>query len=284
MIEPPVEPDAPASVPEGQPTEVDAPVRARPLGTPDWQVGLALVSRREAVLDLALVCLVTLIVQYAPALLTVFQSRGVQLPDDAWLLVFSKCCELALAGGVAAYLVLRLDIPAATFGVRGNHPGRQMLWGLLGFPGLYVAMFLTLPLALLLLGLTSDVEREITERVRFVSQIPQYGILGTASLLAAVALHEEILFRGLLLPYLRRITGRWWSALLVSSAVFALLHVPAQGFLAAFQIMGVGLALGLFFIWSRSVLSVALAHFLFDAMQLTIARFIPDFIDNLSGT
>ncbi len=97
--------------------------------------------------------------------------------------------------------------------------------------------------------------------------------LVTVALLVPVAIHEETLFRGLLIPYLHRVGLGWPVAVLVSAAVFAALHIT-QGWLALPQIFAVGLILGGFFIWSRSLLAVMIAHFLFDLIQTELARFL----------
>jgi len=75
----------------------------------------------------------------------------------------------------------------------------------------------------------------------------------------------------------RRVLGSWWWAGLVSASLFAGLHVFHQGVLAGMiQIFGVGVVLTVFFIVSRSLLAVTIAHFLFDFVQFQVIRMLPD--------
>jgi membrane protease YdiL (CAAX protease family) len=65
----------------------------------------------------------------------------------------------------------------------------------------------------------------------------------------------------------------WTGAILLSSALFASLHI-AQGWLGIVQIFPVGLALAVFFVLTRSLTAVILAHFLFDLVQTQLARLL----------
>ena len=69
-------------------------------------------------------------------------------------------------------------------------------------------------------------------------------------------------------------TGHWWLAVLISSAIFGALHLP-QGVLGALQIAGIGATLGLIFVWSRSLLAVTIAHFIFNFVQFQLIRILP---------
>jgi membrane protease YdiL (CAAX protease family) len=101
--------------------------------------------------------------------------------------------------------------------------------------------------------------------------LPVHSLGLTIALMVPVAVHEELIFRGLLLPYLRRIGWPWWLAIAASSGTFAVLHV-AQGWLAIIQVFGISVVLATFFVLSRSLLSVIAAHFLFDVLQTQLAR------------
>lgn len=86
----------------------------------------------------------------------------------------------------------------------------------------------------------------------------------------AVAAHEEILFRGLLL---RIVCGRWgrFLGVTVSALAFSLFHIGQhnlQGLMTTF-VLGIGLAL--LYVSTRSLWIAVGYHMLFNLSQLTIA-------------
>lgn len=73
------------------------------------------------------------------------------------------------------------------------------------------------------------------------------------------AVVEEIFFRGALLPMIRRVTGGWMSAVVLSAVVFSLIHCDMSAFLSR---MILGLVLGAIFVYSRTLLASISFHFL----------------------
>lgn len=245
-----------------------------PLAAP---LELRYLTRREAALDLSLVLLATIVTHYLPALAVWVQQGGLGPAEFDATVLIAKWSEAVLAAGLAAYLLLRQRIRPASFGLRGDDAPGQIAWALLTFFAMY-AVFLAVGAALVALTPEEStlLRRELSRRTEFFRTLPtESSSLTTILLLAAVAVHEELLFRGLLLTYLRRVTGRWWSAVAITSLLFAALHFP-QGWLAMVQIAGLALVLCGLFIASRSLLAVMLAHFLFDLCQMQIVRLLPD--------
>lgn len=81
----------------------------------------------------------------------------------------------------------------------------------------------------------------------------------TVALLALLpAVCEELFFRGALLPLVRRATGSWHVAVIVSALVFSLAHFDATAFLARAVL---GCLLGVVFVQTRSLLASMLLHF-----------------------
>jgi len=70
---------------------------------------------------------------------------------------------------------------------------------------------------------------------------------------------EELLFRGLLQSAAISVMGRW-PGLLLSAALFAVLHIGYASLLDVLFVFAVGLAFGLFVDHTRSILGVTLAH------------------------
>ena len=68
--------------------------------------------------------------------------------------------------------------------------------------------------------------------------------------------------------------GSWSAAIVISSAIFAVLHFD-QGWIGVIQIMGVGTVFAVFFVLSRSLSAVVIAHFTFNFLQFQMMRLIP---------
>lgn len=75
-----------------------------------------------------------------------------------------------------------------------------------------------------------------------------------------LAAGEEILFRGLLLAYLKKYTSRW-LAIILSSALFTLVHIHPQNFPILFM---QGLVLGVSFELSGAIWAPIIAHGLYN--------------------
>lgn len=81
----------------------------------------------------------------------------------------------------------------------------------------------------------------------------------TVLLLALLpAVCEELFFRGALLPLVRRASGSWHVAVVVSALIFSLVHFDATAFLARAVL---GCLLGVVFVLTRSLLASMLLHF-----------------------
>jgi membrane protease YdiL (CAAX protease family) len=136
--------------------------------------------------------------------------------------------------------------------------------------GVFAASVFSSVLVMVLVAVFPRLQADLSNRLRFVSAVTDIDLLGAVTLLVAVAIHEEVLFRGLFIPYLRRLGCGWFGALAISAGVFGGLHY-SQGFLAIPQIFCVGLTLGAFYMWSRSLTAVMLAHFLYDLTMFQLA-------------
>jgi len=123
------------------------------------------------------------------------------------------------------------------------------------------------------------IEGDLQDRFQTLNQIPRGTLTQNAVLMLLVGIQEELLFRGLLLPYMRRLTNSWTIAIMVSTLIFALAHLP-YGVIAVIQIEFLALAFALVYVWTRSLIAVAMAHFMFDFVQISIIlplieRFVP---------
>lgn len=278
-----------------QATQPDPPpiVRARPAMLPyavsrsiRWVSPLTMpdLPRRSALLDFVLVILVLLI---GPLAMPMLAEAMLAFPEGAQtpigFIIVDKWLNVLLAGGVLTYFILRQRIPAQAYGVRRDDLPLQVALGLLGVVAMYGWMLMTVVVIVAGMALMPGLEEDLKQRVEFTKNLPVHNVWQSLALLIPVALHEELLFRSLMLPYLRRLLGSWWLAIFASSAIFGALHIT-QGAIAVLQILGVGAVLALFFIWSRSLLTVAIAHFLFNFLQFQVIQYFdPRMLDPLGN-
>ena len=248
------------------------PPRTPPPASP---LTLPLLTRRQAALDLMLIALVTLGIPMAQ-MLAGSLAFGDVLPSGDLLafILRQKWLECGLILAIAAYLLKRHGLPPAAFGMRFNHPWREAGWSLAGLGAAYGALILSIIFVLPVILLSPESgEAAARDRLEFARQLPLDNVWLTMLLLVAVAIGEELLFRGLLVTYLRRVTGNWIAAIALSSVVFGALHV-GQGYIAIPQAMLLGAALAIIFVLSRSLTAVIIAHFLFDLLQFQLMRLL----------
>ena len=277
----------PTLPPDPLPPEI---VRARPASIPGarpiWRrrsaarLELPTVPRGAAAIDLVTVVVVSVVVTFGFPLAAMVWLRltgGLESSEleevDIRVLIAHKWFELAVAAALMTLFALRHRLAPASFGLRTDHFGRQLLWAIGSLGTTYAWMLATIIGIGMLVLLYPALQEDLMVRTETLKFLPVHDVGRTILLLIPVAAHEEVVFRGLLLPYLRRLTGHWWAAILISSAIFALLHFN-QGWLGVVQILGVGTGFAVFFVLSRSLIAVIIAHFVFDFIQFQLARLL----------
>lgn len=128
--------------------------------------------------------------------------------------------------------------------------------------GLIVAAMLSLCLIWPELG-----EQMNENAFRIMDLVPNVGPLGFAAIATIIGLYEELLFRGFLMPRLRRATGSWTAAVVLSTVVFTALHAFEQTVAALIVVSILSLIFSLVTIWRRSILPAIVAHLLFNLSQ-----------------
>ncbi|MBX2931495.1 MAG: CPBP family intramembrane metalloprotease [Chitinophagaceae bacterium] len=83
----------------------------------------------------------------------------------------------------------------------------------------------------------------------------------------APAIFEETLFRGAIQRLLQNWFKNVWAAIIITSIIFSLVHLSYYGFLAR---VGLGVILGLIFYYSRNIWLSILAHFLNNAIAVSV--------------
>lgn len=272
-------------------------VEARPVGlatSPDVSVASPYFTLREppalslpgvdvsaAWLDLALVLIVAVIARYVPEIIVWSWSGRAELPGDlSVVLTLGKWFEMSAAVMLLIYMCARNAIAPRGFGVRADRLPAQFGWSAATLVGCY-ACFLGVGLMIGLAAmLFPQAERDLMQRVEFSKAMPTQDLSITLLLLIPVAIHEEVIFRGLLIPYFWRVSGSATLAVLVTALIFGALHIH-QGVLGMIQITALGAALGAFFVWSRSLLATALAHFAFNFLQFQLINSLRDLLEKV---
>ena len=135
---------------------------------------------------------------------------------------------LALATGVitvlGAPLVMRMMCGAQPYQI-GLHRDRCLRNVLLGFGTYLLAAPLVMAIMALAFHTFEPTPHEIEKIIRR-SPTPGYFALATLCAVVIAPLQEELLFRGILLPWLRRLLGPRW-AITLSALIFSALHSNA---------------------------------------------------------
>lgn len=120
----------------------------------------------------------------------------------------------------------------------------------------------------LLVLINPGVMEEMNENAdRLMELVPRMSVPGFVLFAALVGLYEELLFRGFLMPRLRRATGSWVLAVLLSTAPFALLHLADQETVALGPIAILSLVFSVVTIMRQSIVPAIVGHTLFNLSQ-----------------
>lgn len=166
---------------------------------------------------------------------------------------------------LAGFLLFAMSarIPLASFGITKTPLGSTALFGLAAVILSYAPQILVMTPFVIheKSQFTSD---ELRKKIEFMEIMTAQSRIQITFLMIAVAIHEELIFRALLIPCLKRIGMPFAAANLISAAIFGLLHSFGQGWTGAMATFGIGLVFGTIFVLSRSLWVVILAHFIFN--------------------
>jgi len=139
-------------------------------------------------------------------------------------------------------------------------------------PIVYGLGYMTIVLISLFQPGTFGQMQENAERLKEI--LPPLPFWGYSALAVLIGVYEELLFRGFLMPRLRRATGSWVLAVLLSTGLFTLLHAGDQTAPALIMVAVLSLAFSLLTIWRRSIIPAIIAHTLFDLAQFLLLRYV----------
>lgn len=244
---------------------------ARPVGPTNGTADALVVSQGVWSLlgDIALTSIVFFGVLIAmEILLAVISGTGPDAsPPNAWLMVAERAILSLVTIGMLFGVLRKNGHSKLSIGWSSGRGRIELLWGFAA----YVSIFGYLTAVMIVVTMIwPDVVHVMQEtQERNLQRLPEMTIWSAAVFSLMVGISEEVFFRGFLLTRLRTLTRSWPVALVLTSAVFAVLHAP-QGWFSVLVIVGLSLLLGLWFVWRRSLVAPIVAHALFDTTSLVL--------------
>jgi len=156
---------------------------------------------------------------------------------------------------------------AETVCVRIGSAGRGVLTGAVAFAAILPVCLAALQANRVIMRII-QVPEELHPLLLTIQEKPEAWMLPVAVLEAAVLapLSEEFMYRGVLLVTLLKRTGAA-GAIVISSAIFALVHVPAEP-QAVLPLFFLGMALAYAAYRTRSLVAPIVAHALFNGLMV----------------
>lgn len=185
-----------------------------------------------------------------------------------WYIPHGVSAALVVAGVFAWLFARRLTV--ATIGLHNRDIGSQILAGVYSLPFAYAALFLNV---LMVTGICRIWHTPVWadpsgyEQSNAIRAAP--CLEATIFFIIASVVSEEVTTRGILLPRLRLALGRWWPAVLISSALFGATHLAISVPVATNAFL-FSLVLSYLYIRRASLISTVVGHLLFNLAQLFI--------------
>ncbi len=112
-------------------------------------------------------------------------------------------------------------------------------------------------------------EEAYNQQVKIIAKMNSWKeyIFALVVIALAPAIFEEVLFRGAIQRLLQHWFKNRWVAIIVTSIIFSAVHFSYYGFLARFAL---GILLGLIFYYSRNIWLNIFAHFINNALAVSV--------------
>lgn len=101
-------------------------------------------------------------------------------------------------------------------------------------------------------------------------------VLNIICIAGLAAVGEELLFRGVAQRLFIKLFKRVWPGIIITAFLFSAMHLQFYGFFPRFVL---GILLGVIYWYSGSLWTAILAHFVYDALLITLAYFNPKLIN-----
>lgn len=226
------------------------------------------------VLDCLAVLVLTFIALFATVNVLALLAAATGLSEQALRLAQVPLPLVLLAAVTAVWVHWRHGAAGRLTGPRPGGVQAALVgvgWGLAAFVVLNVIVGLAIQLGAQALGVdVPETQQSLREATRDPRQIPWFVV--SAVLVAPLA--EELFFRGMLYPALRRRIGMW-GGILISAAAFAAAHLLTEGTLGGGALVFVLiLPLGILLAWlyeRRGTLAVPVAlHMTFNLVTMLL--------------
>jgi membrane protease YdiL (CAAX protease family) len=140
---------------------------------------------------------------------------------------------------------------------------------LLGLAAVCVAYATIVPTVFVLSHAMPSLFTQLQENTgRLMELFPRLHPLAFVPVMFCVGLWEELVFRGFLMTRLRRLTGSWVVAIILSSAAFTSLHYLDQTIAALVPVAILSLIFSVVTIWRRSIIPAIVGHAVFNLSQV----------------
>jgi len=267
-------------------TELTAPL-ARPLHTPrtigrslrDFDILLYPLSPWQAIIDVGLILILAVICDLVigiglglviPILYDIPLESMDDIPPHVYkeLLFPMLAIRATMTIGLVGVLLWRRGQPLSAIGLRKRGIAID---GIIG-----VALtFVIYGLILAVIGVAMFVWPTIIEQMQenasgLLEIIPSASPFVFLLMAITIGVYEEVFFRGFIMPRLRRATGSWVVAVVLSSTVFTALHAMEQTPAALMIVAILSVSFSVVTIWRRSILPAIIAHALFDFSQFLL--------------
>jgi membrane protease YdiL (CAAX protease family) len=268
--------DSPAlDVPLARPVPWAAPM---PPATPRDALRLGNLPRSAAWFDLVvlIVGLVGLDIMVQEVLLRAYGIDTVaddRLPPEVTQQLLTATVALRAA---LSFLLVGILLKARRQGREavGLGGARWAFNGLLAIPVAAVAGGLCYAVLFLIVAIWPDVLHDLGENAdRLRELVPRLSPAGYAALMLIVGFYEELLFRGFLMPRLRRALGGWTAAVAVSTVLFTAPHALDQSWIALVPITVLSLVFSVTTIWRGSIVPAVGAHAMFNLSQILLMEY-----------
>lgn len=270
---PPADSHTPAqAIPVARPI-FDAPPPSPLLGPPgaraDHPLHLRDLTRWDALLDLAMMA-VALVAFEGLATVVVLLFMGADFdPDSASGMEMLRSALLPLVFGravvvlVAVGLIIKLRrLRLASVGAAGQRFFLNAAIGVVAAPVCAAVVFGVMMTLILLVPSAMEAQVENVDRLH--RMVPDLTVLGALGLACAIGVYEELLFRGFIMPRIRRLTGGWFTAVLLTTVLFTWLHAADQMWTALVAISTLSVLFSVLTIVTRSIVPSIVAHMLWD--------------------
>lgn len=278
IVEPETAEAVEMSIPLARKIDPSAPWPALP--PPAHPILLSAQPRRQSILDIAVFVVLFLAFALTGEMIIGLIYREIyslDFPNDDEL--NSAIARMALfpaiiwrtivATALILWLTRRQNLPLQSVGLTRGGFAINLLLGIAAFFAIAIGVIVCTTLVQMLFPrLAQEFEKNADMIMDAVPRVrpPIFFVI-----CLFIGFYEELIFRGFLMPRLRRATNSWLLAVLLSTTVFAALHLKDQAAAASIPIVSLSLTFSVLTIWRRSLVPAMLAHALFDfAMFLTL--------------